>query len=101
VKKAPAQKEVVQVEETKEVSTSPKKPCEDLDSAVSGEVTTSAKSQSTPEKAQEAAATAVLKSRAEGGSGVKSLKNDKWWLKGVKGGELTQIEVDEEPLIFM
>ena len=35
---------------------------------------------------------------------VKELKKDKWWLKGVSGHELTNIEGiddDEEPLIFM
>lgn len=82
------------MEETKE--TSPKKPSEDLDSG-SGEATTSAKSQSTPER-EEAAARSITKD-SEGDA--KSLKKDKWWLKGVNGKELTQIEVDEEPLIFM
>jgi hypothetical protein len=61
----------------------------------SAEAPTSAKSQSTPEKAE-----------AAGGSEAppegKELKKDKWWLNGVTSKELAHLEVDDdEPLIFM
>lgn len=68
----------------------------------SAEAPTSAKSQSTPEKAEASASIAGTLS-GEVSSG-KELKKDKWWLKGVSGQELGHLEGvddDEEPLIFM
>jgi hypothetical protein len=79
-------------EEAKE--TTPKQLSEEIDSG-SGEAPTSAKSQSTPEKSStEAAGTAKT-------SSGKSLKEDKWWLKGVKKNELAKIEVDDEPVVYI
>jgi hypothetical protein len=68
----------------------------------SAEAPTSAKSQSTPEKAEASASIAGTLS-GEVSSG-KELKKDKWWLRGVSGQELGHLEGvddDEEPLIFM
>ncbi len=76
MKKASAQKEEVLVEEIKEISASLIDSYEDLDSAGSGEVTSSANSQSSLEMAQEVATTADPE-------------------------RLNQIEVDEEPLILL
>ena len=71
--------------------TTPKKLSEEIDSG-SGEAPTSAKSQSTPDKAE-----ALNKAPSSG----KSLKEDKWWLKGVSKQELDKIEVVEEPVVYM
>jgi hypothetical protein len=88
-------------EEVKEAS--PKRQDEEklLHDGISAEAPTSAKSQSTPEKADASGASA---SSGEAPPVGMELKKDKWWLKGVSGKELVHLEGvddDEEPLIFM
>ena len=73
-----------------EVKDTPKKVSEEIDSG-SGEAPTSTKSQSTPEK----------QSSSETAPPVKDLKKDRWWLEGVSKKELTQLEVDDEPVVYM
>ena len=90
-----------QKEEIKEAT--PKKPDELLLlEAGSAEAATSAKSQSTPDKSNSLEAAVTTGNDDDSSLREKSLKKDKWWLKGVTGKELGHLEVDdEEPLIFM
>ena len=99
-KEKPQQAEEPQREEEVKES-SPKKADELLlQEAGSTEAATSAKSQSTPEKAAQESAAQEMEAS---GKPEKTLKKDKWWLKGVTTEELTHLQVDDEdePLIYM
>lgn len=85
-----------QVSEEAKVSVTPEKR-QDGDGG-SLDATTSAKSQSPPEKPSQDALSTTQESRE------KELKKDKWWLKGISTDELSHLELEgmeDEPVLFL